>query len=292
MTETRRDFLKLAASGLSLSGAAPRSQTSRPPGGDRGADLRARRPGEAVLACAGDWFLTRRLSTAIEPETNSVFEMFRHADAGFANLENGLSTRGSGELGGFRQGPPLRGDPALVSELAWGGVRNVSLANNHTGNFGREALMQTIATLDQAKIGHAGAGSTIDRAFAPAFVTAGDLSVAFFSVYSLYYNFGAFLHQLVTIDCGNGPSPVMDLISHILLSPRDEISACAWSIRPNWRRCWSDWQMTSAARACQSMGLNSRFSEPWTDPSPWVPTISNSRRLPRCSAPKTCRDSR
>jgi hypothetical protein len=36
---------------------------------------------------------------------------------------------------------------------------------------------------------------------------------------------GAFLHQLVTIDCGNGPSPVVDLISHILLSPRDEISA-------------------------------------------------------------------
>src|ERR1700687_4751746 len=36
---------------------------------------------------------------------------------------------------------------------------------------------------------------------------------------------GAFLHQLVSIDCGNGPSPVVDLISHILLSPRDEISA-------------------------------------------------------------------
>ncbi len=36
---------------------------------------------------------------------------------------------------------------------------------------------------------------------------------------------GAFLHQLISVDCGNGPSPVLDLISHILGSPRDEISA-------------------------------------------------------------------
>jgi hypothetical protein len=36
---------------------------------------------------------------------------------------------------------------------------------------------------------------------------------------------GAFLHQLVSIDCGEGPSPVVALISKTLLNPKDEISA-------------------------------------------------------------------
>ncbi|MEQ1907444.1 MAG: hypothetical protein ABMA15_01390 [Vicinamibacterales bacterium] len=36
---------------------------------------------------------------------------------------------------------------------------------------------------------------------------------------------GAFLHQLVSADFGNGPSPVVGLILRILLNPRDEISS-------------------------------------------------------------------
>lgn len=192
MSDTRRDFLKLAASGLSLGvPALAGAQTSRQARAGRDADLRARGSGEAVLACAGDWFLTRRVSTGVAQETDAVFDVFRRADASFANLENGLSTIGSGDLGGFKQGGALRGHPDLVSELAWGGVRTVSLANNHTGNYGRPALQQTIVTLDAAKIAHAGAGANIDQAFAPAFVRAGDLTVAFFSAYSLYYNFSA-----------------------------------------------------------------------------------------------------
>ena len=192
MSDTRRGFLKLAAGGLSLGvPALAGSQTSRPAGSGRDADLRQRGSGEAVLMCGGDWFLTRRLSTGVSPDTDAVFEMFRRADAGFANLENGLSTVGSEDLGAFKQGPALRGEPQLVSELGWGGIRTVSLANNHTGNFGRQALQQTIATLDAAKIAHAGAGANIDQAFAPAFVKAGDLTIAFFSVYSLLYSFGA-----------------------------------------------------------------------------------------------------
>lgn len=186
----RREFLKAAAGGLGLA-TSTRTHAQAPATPDRTTDLRARRDGEAVLVCAGDWFLTRRVSDAVTSETDAVFNVLRRADASFANLENGLSTIGSGDLGGFRQGAPLRGDPALASELAWGGVRAVSLANNHTGNFGRDALLQTIATLDTAKVAHAGAGANLERAAAPAFVKAGALTVAFLSVYTLYHEFGA-----------------------------------------------------------------------------------------------------
>ena len=129
--------------------------------------LRARGQGEATLACCGDWFLTRRLSNAVTTESNALFDVLRGADASFANLENGLSTVGSAELGGFKHGAALRGHPELASELAWGGVHAVCLANNHTGNFGREALLQTISTLDEWKIAHAGAGANITKRSRP-----------------------------------------------------------------------------------------------------------------------------
>lgn len=190
MGDTRRNFLKLAG-GLTL--MAPPTASSQAPQAarSRGPSLRTRGADEAVLACAGDWFLTRALARVVARETEAVFDVFRQADAGFANLENGLSTVGSGDLGGFRQGGALRGDPALASELSWAGVRTVSLANNHTGNFGPEALLQTIATLGAANIAHAGAGSNIDEAFAPAYVRAGGLKVAFISAYTLHDSFAA-----------------------------------------------------------------------------------------------------
>jgi poly-gamma-glutamate synthesis protein (capsule biosynthesis protein) len=186
----RRAFLKAAAGALSLS-VAPLGAQGQSPRGGAAVGLRAAQPGESILVCGGDWFLTRRLSPSASPATTALFDVFRGADAGFANLENGLSTVGSGELGGFRQGAPLRGDPALAPELAWAGVRAVSLANNHTGNYGREALLETIAALDRHRLGHAGAGASLDAAAGPALVRAGGLTVAFFSVYTLYDAFSA-----------------------------------------------------------------------------------------------------
>ena len=228
MRESRRDFLKLAAAGVSVpmrSAAGMRPQ--QPERTNRLAELRPRAADEAVLACAGDWFLTRRLAGAVEAETDAVFDVFRRADAGFANLENGLSTVGTGDLGGFKQGGPLRGHPDLVSDLAWGGVRAVSLANNHTGNFGREALLETIRTLDAAQIAHAGAGARDEQAFAPALVKAGDLTIAFFSVYTLYYNFGA-LDQATATDPGVAVCRAYDVV----VQPQTELDAAKFGVPP------------------------------------------------------------
>jgi poly-gamma-glutamate synthesis protein (capsule biosynthesis protein) len=153
--------------------------------------LRPKQPGEAVVVCTGDLFLMQPLSTPADPDAAPVFDVLRQADAAFANLENGLSTGGAAELGGFRHGGAIRGEPALAKELAWVGVKAVSLANNHTGNYGPDALLETIAALDAAGIRHAGAGRTVAEAFAPTLVKAGDLTIAFVSVYSFYYNFQA-----------------------------------------------------------------------------------------------------
>jgi poly-gamma-glutamate capsule biosynthesis protein CapA/YwtB (metallophosphatase superfamily) len=190
MSTTRRRFLQTAAgAGLVSSLPAPTVAVRQAAAGTTGGEQRDRDAGGAVLVFAGDLFLTHAIAAATEPAARQVLDVLHGADAVIANLENGLSTVGSAELGAFRHGPALRGDPALVSELTALKIRAVSLANNHTGNFGREALLQTRAVLDRACIAHAGAGRNIDEAFAPVVFTAGRRTIALCSVYSYYYNF-------------------------------------------------------------------------------------------------------
>jgi poly-gamma-glutamate synthesis protein (capsule biosynthesis protein) len=146
------------------------------------------RSGETVLAFAGDFFLTQPLPERLAADTEQVFETMRRADAAFANLENGLSTVGSAELGRYRWGGSLRGHPSLVKELSRAGVDVVSTANNHTGNYGRDAILETLATLNTAGLRHAGAGRTIDEAFRPTYLNLNGLKVAFFALYCCHYN--------------------------------------------------------------------------------------------------------
>lgn len=143
---------------------------------------------EAALAFAGDLFLTQAFPERLDPGTEQVFDVMRRSGAAFANLENGLSTVGSAELGGYRWGGALRGHPSLVKELTRIGVDVVSTANNHTCNFGREALLETLATLDGAGVRHAGGGRTLEDAFRPTRLEVNGAKVAFFSLYSCHYN--------------------------------------------------------------------------------------------------------
>lgn len=193
MTLSRRQFLHAATSAgaltsLPLAGAA--GEAVRFPGA-LGTTLRPARSDERVLTFGGDLFLQGPFPESLAPDTSELYAVLRGSDAAFANLENGLSTVGSPELGGFRYGGAIRGDPALVGELQRMAIRVVSLANNHTGNYGPDALRQTMETLDRAGIQHAGAGADIDGAYAARLVDLGGLRVAFLSLYSYYYHYGA-----------------------------------------------------------------------------------------------------
>jgi len=188
LTQSRRDFLKLAAvAGLTQPAAA----RTRRLGAPLAARLRELRPDEISLALVGDLFLVNKFPDKLALATEGVYDLLRSSDAALANLENGLSTTGSPELGGFRYGGALRGAPSIVGELSRAGITAVSLANNHTGNYGPEALLETMVTLDRAGIHHAGAGEDIERAFSPTYFEAGGQRIALLSLYSYYYNFGA-----------------------------------------------------------------------------------------------------
>lgn len=191
MTPSRREFIAAGAGAGFAAGIA----TIEDHAGSLHAAVRvpARRQSRArvSLALVGDVFMLRPFPAAVAPATEALIARLAECDVAIANLENGLSTVGAAELGGMRYGPSLRGDPALVRELARYGFDAVSLANNHTGNFGPDALLQTMHTLEATGIRHAGAGADPDAAYRGARIRAGGGVIGLVSAYSFYSEYGA-----------------------------------------------------------------------------------------------------
>jgi poly-gamma-glutamate capsule biosynthesis protein CapA/YwtB (metallophosphatase superfamily) len=97
------------------------------------------------------------------------------ADIAVVNLEGPASTNFVYRKDGFA----FAVDPVLLTGLRNAGIDAVSLANNHTRNAGNQGITDTCRTLDQLGVGHAGAGTTLASATAPAWLSAGGLRVAF-----------------------------------------------------------------------------------------------------------------
>jgi poly-gamma-glutamate synthesis protein (capsule biosynthesis protein) len=99
----------------------------------------------------------------------------RDADITVGNLETAVSTRGIAAVKEFTfRGPPA----ALVPMRTVAGFDVLTLANNHTVDFGRDSLLDTVKAVHAAGIQTIGAGANDAQARRPAIVEAGGLRVA------------------------------------------------------------------------------------------------------------------
>src|SRR4029079_17138514 len=97
------------------------------------------------------------------------------ADITVGNLETAVSTRGVAAVKEFTfRGPPA----ALVPMRDVPGFHVLTLANNHTLDFGRDALLDTLKAVHAARIQTIGAGANDLQARRPAAVEAGGPPVA------------------------------------------------------------------------------------------------------------------
>jgi len=95
---------------------------------------------------------------------NGLSGRLRSADLAVVNLECPFTERGEKISKNFN----FRARPELASALLAGGVGAVSIANNHMMDYGPAGLMDTLETLDRAKLAHFGAGRTLQEARRPA----------------------------------------------------------------------------------------------------------------------------
>lgn len=107
----------------------------------------------------------------------SVAPVLRRADIALANLEGAVSTRGTpvpNKQYHFR-GPPA----ALAAAGRFAGIDVVSLANNHTLDYGRAAFLDTLRYARRYGIRTVGGGADLQRARRPAVIPLGGITVAF-----------------------------------------------------------------------------------------------------------------
>jgi hypothetical protein len=107
----------------------------------------------------------------------SVAPILRSADLAVANLEGAVSTRGApwpGKQYTFR-GPPS----ALRAAGSYAGLDAVSVANNHSLDYGRLAFRDTLHYARRWDIAPFGGGADAAASRRPAILSAGNLRVAF-----------------------------------------------------------------------------------------------------------------
>nr|MBC8282167.1 CapA family protein [Chloroflexota bacterium] len=136
-----------------------------------------------TLAITGDVMLGRLVNTEIlrkgfDHPWGTVLPALQKADLCLINLECAITSSTqrwhNGEYKAFYFGA----DPIAASTLRLASVDFASLANNHICDFGATGLNDTVATLDQEGIAHAGAGTDLTAARAPALLPTAGLKVA------------------------------------------------------------------------------------------------------------------
>lgn len=135
---------------------------------DGGAEAAAPKAERLTLLAGGDVSFGRLVGQILlrEPE-RALFapmaDLLRSADVRFVNLEGPISDQ-RGETVSPENNLVFTGPPAAANALARAGVTVVSTANNHAWDYGKPALLETLAHLDRAGILHAGTGSTLAEA--------------------------------------------------------------------------------------------------------------------------------
>jgi hypothetical protein len=100
----------------------------------------------------------------------------RRADVAFGNLECAVSTRGAPVPKQYN----FRGHPSALRTMAtYAGFDVLNLANNHTGDYGTQALLDTVANVRRFGIKAVGAGGSLASAAQPRVIERLGLRIAF-----------------------------------------------------------------------------------------------------------------
>jgi poly-gamma-glutamate capsule biosynthesis protein CapA/YwtB (metallophosphatase superfamily) len=96
-----------------------------------------------------------------------IAPVLKKGDAAWVNLEGVTSTLGTPKT---EKTYTFEGPPSFAPALATAGIDVVTMGNNHSVDYGRAALKDTISRLEDAGVQVVGAGKDIDDAHAPAIV--------------------------------------------------------------------------------------------------------------------------
>ncbi len=110
--------------------------------------------------------------------SEALWQEMQSADILMINNEFTYSTRGTALPG---KAYTFRANPERINVITQIGADVVSLANNHVYDYGEEALLDTLETVEAAKIPYVGAGRNIQEAMKPVYFIANGRKIAIVS---------------------------------------------------------------------------------------------------------------
>ncbi len=136
---------------------------------------------EVTLLFGGDVMLSRGINQVMLKRSDFSFPfrliqtLTTEADIAVINLESSISSKGKNQGSIYS----FRADPRAVEGLVFAGIDVVTLANNHAGDYGADALTDTFKLLADAKISIVGVGENMAQARAPLIIETKGIKVAF-----------------------------------------------------------------------------------------------------------------
>ncbi len=141
-----------------------------------------REPDFVTLAFLGDMMLDRGVKNSVIKNFNNDYstlfeklETLKDSDIVFANLEGTASDQGAdlGNLYSFHM------DPAVVPAISGAGIDILSIANNHVGDWGRLAYIDTMENLKENEILYTGGGLNSLEAETPKIIEKYGIKIGF-----------------------------------------------------------------------------------------------------------------
>lgn len=136
---------------------------------------------EVSFIAVGDIMLSRNVAKEIKEKENTNYpflktkELFKNADIVFGNLESPITEGRDIETGEMI----FRTDPSMTEAIKDAGFSILSLANNHTPNFGGEGLIDTFNYLNRYDIKYVGAGKNTEETNKPVYINSKGFKFAF-----------------------------------------------------------------------------------------------------------------
>ncbi|HEY0594946.1 CapA family protein [Sphingopyxis sp.] len=125
--------------------------------------------GDFTLVAIGDMLYSHPMAHSADPKLQEVITKVRDADFAVSNQEGVFIDLETFDGTGYGLGQ-LWGEGRLANDMKAMGLDLVSVANNHSTDFGSEGLLQSMRLLDAAGIGHAGGGRSLAEARRAGFV--------------------------------------------------------------------------------------------------------------------------
>jgi len=136
---------------------------------------------EVSLVAVGDISYSRGVERIVKKQNDinypflKIHDYLKSADLVFGNLETPI-TQGS-EIPDFEM--IFRSNPGTEQALKQAGFSILSLANNHTPNFGEKGLKDTFNFIENAGIKYVGAGQNGQEAYQPVYIEKKGIKFAF-----------------------------------------------------------------------------------------------------------------